>query len=162
VYDEYYKHRKEYGDVTEIPTTAFFYPLQKRNEILVGLRKGKEILIRLVYVSDADEEGMRTVVFQLNGGNRSVKVKDNSAVSTKAVHQKVTNASKEVGAPLQGSLSTILVKEGDEVASGAPLFIIEAMKMESTVTATVSGKVKRVVLSANTMVDQNDLVVEFE
>lgn len=162
VYDEYYKHRKEYGDVTEIPTTAFFYPLQKRNEILVGLRKGKEILIRLVYVSDADEEGMRTVVFQLNGGNRSVKVKDNSAVSTKAVHQKVTNASKEVGAPLQGSLSTILVKEGDEVASGAPLFVIEAMKMESTVTATVSGKVKRVVLSANTMVDQNDLVVEFE
>src|SRR5690606_27693559 len=33
VYDEYYKHKNEYGDVTELPTTAFFYPLKKDKEI---------------------------------------------------------------------------------------------------------------------------------
>lgn len=162
VYDEYFNHKKEYGDVTEIPTTAFFYPLQKRTEILVRLRKGKEILIRLVYVSEPDEDGMRTVTFQLNGGNRTVKVKDNNVTSTKPVHLKVTNPAKEVGAPLQGSLSGIMVKEGDEVTQGTPLFVIEAMKMESTVTATVSGKIKRIVLSPNTMVEQNDLIIEVE
>lgn len=162
VYDEYFNHKKEYGVVTEIPTTAFFYPLQRHTEILVRLRKGKEILIRLVYVSEPDEDGMRTVTFQLNGGNRTVKVKDNSVTSTKPAHLKVTNPAKETGAPLQGSLSAIMVKEGDEVATGAPLFVIEAMKMESTVTATISGKIRRVVLAPNTMVDQNDLVIEFE
>ena len=162
VYEEYFNHKAEFGHVTEIPTPAFFYPLQRRQEILVRLRKGKEILIRLVYVSDADEEGMRTVVFQLNGANRSVKIKDKTAVSTKIANAKVTNPAKEIGAPLQGSLSAVLVKEGDVVEAGEPLFVIEAMKMESTVTATNSGKVRRVVLSPNTMVDQNDLVVEFE
>src|SRR5690606_903712 len=162
VYDEYYKHKNEYGDVTELPTTAFFYPLKKDKEISVRLKQGKLILIKLLFVSSPDEEGMRTVTFQLNGGNRTIKVKDNSVASTKQAHQKVTNPLKEVGAPLQGSLSSIMVKEGDEIEAGTPLFIIEAMKMESTVSASVSGKIKRVVLAANTMVDQNDLVIEFE
>jgi len=113
-------------------------------------------------VSAADEEGMRTVTFQLNGGNRTVKVKDHSVTSTKQANQKVSNPAKEVGAPLQGSLSSIMVKEGDVIEAGTPLFIIEAMKMESTVSAPMGGKIKRVVLSPGTMVDQNDMVIEFE
>ncbi|MFA5555680.1 MAG: pyruvate carboxylase [Flavobacteriaceae bacterium] len=162
VYDEYHYHKKQYGEVTELPTTAFYYPLKKNKEISVRLKQGKLILIKLIYVSSPDEEGMRTVTFQLNGGNRTVKVKDNAVASTKQSHQKVANPLKEVGAPLQGSLSSVMVNQGDEVQVGAPLFIIEAMKMESTVSASVSGKIKRVVLAPNTMVDQNDLVVEFE
>jgi multidrug efflux pump subunit AcrA (membrane-fusion protein) len=43
-----------------------------------------------------------------------------------------------------------------------PLFIIEAMKMESTVTAPFDGKVKKVHLKSGVMVEQDDLVVEFE
>lgn len=162
VYDEYYNHKLTYGEVTELPTPAFFYPLKKDKEISVKLNQGKLIFIKLLFVSAADEEGMRTVTFQLNGGNRTVKVKDHSVTSTKQANQKVSNPAKEVGAPLQGSLSSIMVKEGDVIEAGTPLFIIEAMKMESTVSAPMGGKIKRVVLSPGTMVDQNDMVIEFE
>ncbi len=80
----------------------------------------------------------------------------------KPQHRKVTNPEKETGAPLQGKLSMVLVKEGEDVHAGTPLFVIEAMKMESTVSAGKDGKVKKIHIPSGTMVDQNDVVVELE
>jgi len=162
VYDEYYNHQSEYGIVGNIPTTAFFYPLKNEEELLIELGKGKTIHIKLIYVSDPDETGHRTVSFELNGYNRTIRVKDNAVSAVKPTNQKVVNTDKETGAPLQGKLSVVLVNEGDSVKAGAPLFVIEAMKMESTVSAAKEGKVKRIHLTAGTMVDQNDLVIEME
>ena len=48
--------------------------------------------------------------------------------------------------PLQGKLCRILVKQGDKVEKNTPLFVIEAMKMESTVVAPRAGVIKNVVL----------------
>jgi pyruvate carboxylase len=78
------------------------------------------------------------------------------AVNRKAVHE------HEIGSPLQGRLSNILVKRGEEVEEGTPLFVIEAMKMETTISAPRKGKVKQIQLEAGTMVEQDDLVVELE
>lgn len=162
VFDDFYERRKKYGRVENIPTTSFFYPLAVGQEIQVQLAKGKVIHIVLRYVSEPDEEGYRTVSFGLNGGGRSVRVKDNTVKSSKVEHKKVTNPENEIGSPLQGSLSSILISPGDAVTNGTPLFVIEAMKMESTVTASRNGKVKQVVLPAGLMVDQNDVVIELE
>jgi pyruvate carboxylase len=162
VYDEYYTHLNEFGEVGNIPTPAFFYPMKNNEELLIELGKGKTIHVRLIYVSDADDSGMRTVSFELNGYNRTIKVKDNSVASIKPQHKKVTDSARETGAPLQGKLSVVLVKEGDEVKSGNALFVIEAMKMESTVSAAKDGKIKKVHILAGTMVDQNDVVIEME
>ena len=162
VYHDYYNHKLTYGDVSQLPTPAFFYPMKKGEEIQIKLRQGKVIHVKLLYVSKPDEEGIRTVTYELNGGQRTVKIKDKNVTSTKAVHQKVTNPENQIGAPLQGSLSQILVKEGDIVENGSPLFFVEAMKMESTITSHKAAKVKKVVLQAGTLVDQNDLVIELE
>ncbi len=162
VYDEYYKHQQEFGEVSNIPTPAFFYPMKNNEELLIELGKGKTIHIRLIYVSDADDSGMRTVSFELNGYNRTIRVKDNSVKSLRPQHKKVSNTEKETGAPLQGKLSVVLVKEGDEIENGTPLFVIEAMKMESTVSAARKGRISKVHLNSGTMVDQNDVVVEME
>lgn len=162
VYDEYYHYQQEFGEVSNIPTPAFFYPMKNDEELLIELGKGKTIHIRLIYVSDADEAGMRTVSFELNGYNRSIRMKDNSVKSLKPQHRKVSDPDKETGAPLQGKLSVVLVKEGDTLQAGSPLFVIEAMKMESTVSAAREGKVKKIHLQAGTMVDQNDVVIEIE
>lgn len=47
----------------------------------------------------------------------------------------------EVAAELAGTIVTVLVEEGQEVAAGAPLVVVEAMKMEHLVPAPVSGVV---------------------
>jgi pyruvate carboxylase len=88
-------------------------------------------------------------------------VRDRTAKTESIVHQKVSTA-KDVGAPLQGSLAKILVKEGDVVQANTPLFVIEAMKMESTIIAHEAGTVKKIHLKEKTLVEQDDLIIELE
>lgn len=162
VYADFYSYRNEYGRVDTIPTSAFFYPLATGEEVQIELGVGKVIQAVLRYVSQADEEGIRTVSFGLNGRTRTIRVKDNNIKPSKVANKKVANPDKEIGSPLQGSLSSILVNVGDPVKDGTPLFVIEAMKMESTVLASKDGKVKAIVLHDGVMVDQNDTVIELE
>ena len=82
--------------------------------------------------------------------------------SVLSAHKKVSDSEKETGAPLQGKLVQINVKTGDKVSKDHPLFVLEAMKMESTVAALHAGKVKKVHITEGTMVEQGDLIVEFE
>ena len=61
-----------------------------------------------------------------------------------------------------GKLASVLVKPGDAVKKDKPLFVIEAMKMESTIAAPADGEVVAVHLDAGTLVEQGDLVVELD
>ena len=56
----------------------------------------------------------------------------------------------------------MLVKKGQEIEENEPLFVIEAMKMETTVTANKAGKIKSIVLKPGTMLMKGDLVVTVE
>ncbi|PSL43331.1 pyruvate carboxylase [Chitinophaga niastensis] len=162
VFEEYYHHAMVYGNVEAIPTPAFFYGLRLGEEILITLGKGKTIIVKLQYILPADDNGMRTVVFELNGYGRRVQIRDRSVTSVAPINRKVNDPSIEIGAPLQGKLSRLLIKSGDAVLVNTPLFIIEAMKMETTVTATRNGKVKSVLLTEGTMVQQDDIVIELD
>jgi len=161
VFENFYHHWLSYGDVSKIPTKAFFYGLKRGEEITVTIALGKNVFIEYLNTGKADENGDRMVMFRINGDIRSVKVNDKTLTATvsKAIKVQLPN---EIGSPLQGSLSKILVKEGDVVKEGHPLFIIEAMKMENTVTAPMSGTIKKIYLSEKTLVAQDDLVVEIK
>ena len=53
-------------------------------------------------------------------------------------------ASGRLAAPMPGTVIEVLVREGDEVAKGAVLMILEAMKMEHTITAPYAGRIARI------------------
>ena len=144
-----------------MPTPAFFYGLKRDEEILARLQKGKTISIRYLYRSLPDDNGNCVVNFDLNGQARSVQIPDESAAPRIVAHRKAVEA-KEIGAPLMGRLASVLVKAGQQVEKDTPIFVIEAMKMETTITAPDQGQVKAVHLDAGTLVEQGDLVVEFD
>ena len=158
VFAEFKEFQQEYGAVSNLPTTAFFYGLKPNEEILVRLSAGKRIAIKYLNMTNADEFGNRLVFFSLNGQTRSITVRDRSLESKVAKHVKA-GGKNEVGSPLQGNLSRILVKVGDQVSAGDPLFVIEAMKMESTITSPMDGEVTLVPLGEKTLVESGDLVV---
>ncbi|WP_417264858.1 pyruvate carboxylase [Brumimicrobium sp.] len=163
VFTDLYDHYLKFGKVMQIPTKNFFYGIKPGEEIIVELDRGKTLLIQLISITEADDEGEKKVFFKVNGQTRSTNIKDNSIAVEKIVHQKVDKSNpNEVGAPLQGSLSTILVKEGDTVEKNQGLFVIEAMKMGTTICANTDGKVKKIYLKEGTMVHSDDLVVEME
>ena len=159
VFEDYYSHYQKYNDVSVIPTLPFLYGMSPNEEILIELSEGKTLIVKLLYVSRPDEEGMRSVHFEMNGQVRIVRVKDQNAQSTKVLNQKASEAENEIGSPLQGRIASVLVKKGESVKSNQPLFVIEAMKMETTVTAPADGKISKILLSNGTMVEQDDLVV---
>ncbi len=155
-----YNHHLKYGNVMNIPTKNFFYGMTPEEEIIVKLDQGKTLLVQLISIGDPNEEGKVTVFFKINGQTRNVEVQDSSIKVDKIVHAKVDKAdAKQIGAPLQGSLSSVLVKAGQEVKKNEPLFIIEAMKMETTITANEDGVIKKIVLKSGTMVEADDLVI---
>jgi pyruvate carboxylase len=159
VFEDFNQHFENFGAVRHLPTPTFFYGMKHNEEILVEIQRGKSILIKFLNVSEPNEMGERTVFFLLNGQTRSIVVKDKKVETKVAKHKKVATKF-DIGAPLQGSVSRILVKEGDAVTSNTPLFIIEAMKMESTITSPMAGTVKKIHLSERTLVTQDDLIVE--
>lgn len=158
VFEEYSKFRTEFGDVSVVPSPAFFFGLESGNEVRVEIGKGKKLIVEFEYVTKPNSEGYRTVYFKLNGQTRGVEVFDRSIGVTKKVNRKADGPG-EVGSPLQGKLSSVAVSAGDKVSKGDLLFVIEAMKMETSVTAPQSGVVQEVVLPSGTLVVGEDLVV---
>lgn len=162
VFKEYFEHNKEYAYVSKIPTKAFFYGLEQGEEILVNLGAGKTIMVKLMYILEPDENGMRIVGFELNGQTRRIQIKDDNIKVTKAQHEKVVDPENQIGAPLQGKLSNIMVKVGQQVDDDTALFVIEAMKMETTITCHKKGVIKSIKMLPGEMVVQDDLVIEIE
>ena len=50
----------------------------------------------------------------------------------------------QVRAVMPGRVTSVLVQEGDSVSEGAPLLILEAMKMQNEITSPTNGKVRRI------------------
>ncbi|MNY21036.1 2-oxoglutarate carboxylase large subunit [compost metagenome] len=61
---------------------------------------------------------------------------------------------------MQGLLSKIFVKEGEKVKKNQPLFVVEAMKMETNITANHDFTIGSLVLAPGTLVNTDDLVLE--
>lgn len=161
VFEEGLKFWREYGDVSEVTTPIFFYGMKMGEDTTIEIAKGKTLLIRLLSIGPVDEHGKRTVFFKLNGQTRNVEVQDKSIKVEQKENRKVDKGNDhQIGAPLQGMLSKLLVKEGEQVKKNQPLFIIEAMKMETIITAPHDCKIQLIELKAGTLVNTGDLVVE--
>jgi acetyl/propionyl-CoA carboxylase alpha subunit len=64
--------------------------------------------------------------------------------------------------PVPGTVTDVRVSEGDEVTAGQILVVLEAMKMEHTITADTDGVVTAVHVRAGQSVDAHQVVVTVE
>jgi pyruvate carboxylase len=163
VFTEYAANRQTYGDLSNLPTTVFFYGMQPGQEINVNLERGKTLIVRYVTTSDPHEDGTRTVFFELNGQPRPIRVADRTQVAKRPPPRKVEAGNLgHVGAPMPGTIATVPVHVGQKVVRGEPLLTLEAMKMETTVRAERDGRIKEILAKPGAQVDTKDLLVIFE
>ena len=54
------------------------------------------------------------------------------------------SSGESITAPMPGTITNILVKEGDTVTKNMPLMIVEAMKMETTFVSKINGTVDKI------------------
>ena len=163
VFVDYAKHRRAHADVAILPTPIFFYGPEPYVEFTIDLERGKTMVVSFRAVSEPDDEGHRTVFFELNGQPRNVRVVDRSLAAAGRAHRKADDGDAgHVGAPMPGLIVGVAVQAGQRVERDDRLFTIEAMKMETAVYAETSAVVKEVVIEAGHRVDAHDLVIVLE
>jgi 3-methylcrotonyl-CoA carboxylase alpha subunit len=71
------------------------------------------------------------------------------------------DAGGRLTAPMPGRIVQVMVRQGDEVKRGAPLVVLEAMKMEYTIAAPADGRIAEVRYSAGDVVEEGAELIEF-
>jgi pyruvate carboxylase len=162
VWTEYVTDRLQYGDVAILPTPVFFYGMEPGEEVTVDIERGKTLIVRYVTSGEPNDDGTRTVYFELNGEPRPVRVPDRKQVVQRPPQRKVEPGNpKHLGAPMPGTVATVTTAVGRKVTRGEVLVTLEAMKMETAVRAEMDGEVTEVIAKPGAQVDAKDLLVVF-
>jgi pyruvate carboxylase len=161
VFAAYTKNETNFGDLSALPTPAFFYGMKPGQEISVEIEPGKTLFIRLVNIGAVDAEGKRAVNFELNGMVRQLAIVDRSAKPTIKARQKADPAKPaEVGAPIPGLVTALAVSVGAKVAKGDKLLTLEAMKMQTTIYASADGVVDEICVQNGDALESKDLILK--
>ena len=159
---EFERMRTTYGKLTNVPTLDYLYGLEPETEHVVELRKGLQLFVGLEAIGEADSKGFRTVMAKLNGQLRPVTVRDHSISSVESTAEKADPANpSHAAAPFTGVV-TPKVEVGQSVSAGQPIASIEAMKMEASIAAPISGKIVRLGVAGPTPVEGGDLIAVIE
>jgi pyruvate carboxylase len=161
VFSDWKEFESIYGEVSKLPTDLFLNPMEEGEEVEFEMNPGQRVIIKLVSIQPAREDGSRTIIFEVNGERWLMPVTDQSVLQDADVRRKASGPN-EVGSPMPGVIVALKVKEGDKINEGDPLATLSAMKMETVIPATQSGRVKHVAVNIGDKVEGDDLLVEIE
>ncbi len=162
VFEDYITSLEKDGSFRLMGSDIFFHGLAEGETCEIKLAEGKQIIVKLTSSSrDTDEEGFKTVIFEVNGNRTAVKIKDRSAaISANSSHILYADEENpaEIGASIPGNIVKVLVKEGDEVDEKQPVAVVEAMKMETNILAPMKGVIDKIYVKEGQQVKAGELV----
>lgn len=106
----------------------------------------------------------KTYTLKVNGAIYTVQIANALDQLIEQMGLSTANSQKvsQVKAPMPGLILDISVKTGDTVKENDTLLILEAMKMENSITSPRDGVIKSVAVKKGAAVDKNQLLIEFE
>lgn len=121
---------------------------------------GKEL--RRVFARRLEQKGQ--YVLSIDGHRFAVEALDER---TRTIRELSGVSARPAGpahlvAPMPGLIVRVNVQEGDHVRAGQGLVVMEAMKMENELRATIAGIVRRVVVSPGSAVEKGATLLEME
>jgi pyruvate carboxylase len=159
---EYLASRDTYGNLDQVDTVDYLYGLEQGHEHVVEIAKGVQLFVGLEAIGSPDAKGNRTVMATLNGQLRPIDIRDKKiSVDVPQAEKADPSNIGHISAPFSGAV-TVTVVEGVRVEIGQPVAIIEAMKMEATITATMAGVVRRIAIPKTQSVEAGDLILVVE
>lgn len=163
VFMGYEENTKRFGSMGVLDTTTFYQGMRPGETIRVKFRPGRSSIFRLDSISDADEDGDRSLFFSANGQNLQIVIHDKSKeAKVNAIPKAEPTNPNHIGATLSGSVLNVLVKKDQVVKKGEPLVVTEAMKMETTIKAPFDGKVTHIYVKDGDVLASQDLLLELE
>ena len=99
---------------------------------------------------------------KVNGKSFKVAVAEGAAAPAAKAAASAGGAAADLTAPMPGTVIKVLVAEGDEVAEGQTVVVMEAMKMETEIKAEKAGRVAQIVAAQGAVVAAGDVLVKIE
>jgi pyruvate carboxylase len=163
VFLDYMGRHRIYGPVRTLPTKIFFYGMEPGEEFSAEIDPGKTLEIRLQAVGETGEDGDVKVFFELNGQPRVIRIPNRQVkAQTKQRPKAAEGNPSHIGAPMPGSIASVVVSAGQKVNAGDLMLTIEAMKMETGIHADRAAVVKAVHVQPGSQIDAKDLLIELE
>ncbi|MCR2043056.1 pyruvate carboxylase [Anaerosalibacter massiliensis] len=165
VFEDYLKDVEEHGDFSRMSSDIFFHGIKEGETCEVEIAEGKILVIKLLEIGRLDNEGNRTLYFEVNDSRRAIKIHDEASIVTnEAVYTQMADPEnkKEIGASIPGTVAKILVEPGDKVKAKETVAIIEAMKMETNVTSPIDGIVNSIVVKEGQNVESGELLIRLD
>lgn len=111
-------------------------------------------------------------ILQHHVEEKSFVIKVNNSVFTISVRDKYDDLLREMGiditagkkvndlkAPMPGLVLNVLVSDGQSVAKGDAILVLEAMKMENIIKAPADGVIKKVAVVKGDKVEKNQVMI---
>ena len=156
-------HRKIFSDTSILSTELFFYGPVQDKEYSLPIDKGKNLIVRFLAKGDPSANGLSSVFFELNGQPRTVEILNNEFSKNIVAKTKAEEDNpNHIGSPLPGQIAKIYVEEGDKIIKGDRVLVIEAMKMETTISSEKSGTIKKLYVNSGDNVETKDLLIQIE
>ena len=165
VFESYIRYFMENGDVSRMGSDVFFHGLAEGETSEIEVAEGRVLVVEYIRMGKLDSEGMRTLEFEVNGNRREIRIRDKTiqqesgAAAAPGVRMADPDKAGEIGASIPGNVLKLLASEGDVVKAGQSLAVIEAMKMETVVTAPVDGVVEALFASEGKQVRTGQLLM---
>ncbi len=137
------------------PVDAHFERIAEREVLLV--------LDGRSYTFTVEPQADGTLHLTHAGQNLKVKLKNERDLLLEQFGMEAADsaAERELRAPMPGLVLSVLAEPGQEVAEGAGLVVLEAMKMENELRAAAAGTIATVHVEPGQPVGKNDLLVSF-
>ncbi|MFZ4594662.1 MAG: biotin/lipoyl-containing protein [Verrucomicrobiaceae bacterium] len=117
-------------------------------------------ILRLINLTEPDQAGQQTAIFELNGYPRHATVTNKLLAKDVVTKAKADPADPtQVGAPMPGMVASIAVSVGQKVKEGETLLTLEAMKMFAAISAPSAGTVSEIIVKVGESVESKDLLV---
>ena len=160
VYEDYLKHRKDYGYIMRMGSHVFFNGMALGETNKITIEEGKTLVIKYLGLGDSYDDGTREVRFEMNGSRREIRVRDPKVSSVVAQITMADQQDKsQIGASIPGMVSKVSVKVGDAVKENQVVAVVEAMKMETSVVAGMDGIIKEVLVEQGKVVKAGELMI---
>jgi len=163
VFEDFMNHRQNFSDTSILSTELFFYGPIPDKEYSLPIDKGKNLIVRYLAKGDPNANGSSSVFFELNGQPRTIEITNKEFSKNVSINFKAEEGNpNHIGSPLPGQVSKIFVNEGEKIIKGDRVLVIEAMKMETTISAEKSGTIKKIYLKSGDNVEAKDLLIEID
>lgn len=106
------------------------------------------------------EDDVRRIEMEINGEREVVLITDGISTSPSTPGNRPNpQGPGDITTTMPGLIVEVMVKEGDTVKKGEPLFVIEAMKMQSEIASAVSGKVDKIYINKDDHVEPGETLI---